>query len=417
MKSTLISIIMSSLLAAFASAQPHYTVTDLGTLPGGTFSQATSISDGSLVTGLSTAADGTSHAVVWLGGHIVDVSQPGLGGPNSGAGGANLFGQIVLGGETAGNDPNNENFCGYFDGLICRPYVWRYGAIQPLPTLGGNNASWGGINNLGQVAGYAETSVHDAACPGVPAVNGTGPFVLDFEPVVWGPKPGTIRKLPVLLGDTVGLALSINDFGQAVGISGNCANTIVPGFAAGPHAVLWDSDGSIHDLGNLGGTANPALLAVGNAANFINDLGHVAGGSSLPGSTTFHPYFWTKEKGMRDLGVLSGDLVGAGLAINNRDDVVGPSISAPGPASGNPRAFLWKNGQMYDLNSLLPADAPMYLLTAFGINDSEEIVGFGVTNEGDIHAFLASPCEFCTHPIFDRPRVPCPEKARHFLHW
>ena len=31
------------------------------------------------------------------------------------------------------------------------------------------------------------------------------------------------------------------------------------------------------------------------------------------------------------------------------------------------------------------------VLTAFGINDSGEIVGFGATNTGDIHAFLATP--------------------------
>jgi hypothetical protein len=34
---------------------------------------------------------------------------------------------------------------------------------------------------------------------------------------------------------------------------------------------------------------------------------------------------------MRDLGVLPGDFDGAGLAINNRGEVVGPSFSAPGP--------------------------------------------------------------------------------------
>jgi hypothetical protein len=45
---------------------------------------------------------------------------------------------------------------------------------------------------------------------------------------------------------------------------------------------------------------------------------------------------------------------------------------------------------MTDLNTLIPADAPLYLLTAFGINDEGDIVGFGVTGEGDIHGFLAT---------------------------
>ena len=74
-----------------------------------------------------------------------------------------------------------------------------------------------------------------------------------------------------------------------------------------------------------------------------------------------------------------------------RREIVGASVSAPGLASGNPRAFLWQQGVMTDLNALIPADAPLYLLTAFGINDAGEIVGFGVTGEGDIHGFLATP--------------------------
>jgi len=95
---------------------------------------------------------------------------------------------------------------------------------------------------------------------------------------------------------------------------------------------------------------------------------------------------------MQDLGVLPGDFVGAGLGLNNNGEVVGPSFAAPGPTSAIPRAFLWANGKMHDLNALVPPDSPLYLLFADGINDSGEIVGFGADNNGDIHAFLATPC-------------------------
>jgi probable HAF family extracellular repeat protein len=189
--------------------------------------------------------------------------------------------------------------------------------------------------------------------------------------------------------------------------------------------VLWESDGSVHDLGSLGGTSNPKMLAVGNGALAINNRGEVAGVSALPGSTTFHPFLWTKSKGIRDLGVLAGDLVGAGLGINNRGEVVGNSISAPGPASGNPRPFLWRDGKMSDLNTLVEKNAPLYLLTAFGINDVGEIVGFGVTEAGDVHAYLAVPDFFVEGSIDDAssalavttPKV-LPEKARkHIQDW
>jgi len=223
------------------------------------------------------------------------------------------------------------------------------------------------------------------------AVNGTGPQLFDFQAVIWGPKAGQIQELSPLPGDTVAMANGINDYGQAVGTSGTCANTVVGGFEIGPHAVIWESNGSVHSLGSLGGTANPGMLGVGTEAWMINNRGVVTGQAVLPGNLTFHPFLWTRETGMLDLGVLPGDLVGAGLAMNNNNDVVGASVSAPGPATGNPRAFLWQHGVMMDLNTLIPADSPLYLLTAFSVNDAGVIAGFGVTGSGDIHGFMATP--------------------------
>jgi probable HAF family extracellular repeat protein len=408
MKTTSISIPALSLLAALAmplqlGAQtlPRYFVTDLGPA-GNPFSQATWLNNSGLVTGVDSASDGTSHAIFWYGDMLQDISKPGLGGPNSSAGGVNEFGQIIGAAETSTKDPNNENFCAYGTGLQCLPFVWQYGVMTALPTLKGadgkygTNAGFGQINNLGQVAGFAENSDKDPECPGNapnagPAVNGTGPQVLDFEPVIWGPGAGQIRQLPPLAGDTVGMALGINDLGEAVGTSGTCANSMVPGFAIGAHAVLWDSGGAVHFLGNLGGTANTGMLGVGTAAWAINNLSQVTGQSALSGNITFHPFLWTKEKGMRDLGVLPGDLVGAGLGMNNKGEIVGASISAPGPATGNPRAFVWQNGVMSDLNAIVQQDAPLYLLTAFWINDSGDIAGFGASSDGEIHGFLAMP--------------------------
>ena len=399
MKSTLLLISMPALglLSTLAistdlrAQPPTYTVTDLGPA-NNPFSQATGVDDFGLITGVATAADGSQHAVIWLNGVMTDIGKPGLEGPNSGAGPVNAFGQVIGGAETSLKDPNNENFCGYATGLQCLAFVWRNGAgMTALPALGGTNSAWGGINNVGQVAGYAENAHKDPACSGKAAVNGTGPQLFDFQAVIWGPKAGQIQELSPLPGDTVAMANSINDHGQAVGTSGTCANTVVGGFEVGPHAVLWESNGSVHDLGNLGGTANTGLLGAGTEAWGINNRGVVTGQAVLSGNEAFHPFLWSRETGMLDLGVLPGDLVGAGLGMNNNNDVVGASVSAPGPATGNPRAFLWQHGVMTDLNARIPANSPLYLLTAFGINDAGVIVGFGVTGAGDIHGFLATP--------------------------
>jgi probable HAF family extracellular repeat protein len=427
MKSTLLPNSMPALtflvtlaISTSLSAQT-YKITDLGPA-NNPFSQAAGLDDFGLITGVATAVDGNQHAVIWLNGVMTDIALPGLGGPNSGGGAVNLFGQVIGGAETSLKDPNNENVCGYGTGLQGLPFLWRNGAgMTALPALGGTNAAWGGINDVGQVAGYAETSQKDPACSGKVAVNGTGPQLFGFQAVIWGPKAGQIQQLSPLSGDTVAMANSINDHGEAVGTSGTCANTVVGGFEEGPHAVLWESNGSVHDLGNLGGTVNTNLLGAGTEAWSINNRGVVTGQAVLTGNKTFHPFLWSRETGMLDLGVLPGDLVGAGLAMNNNNEVVGASVSAPGPATGNPRAFLWQQGVMTDLNTLIPADSPLYLLTAFGINDAGAIVGFGVTGGGDIHGFLATPATSSGNAAFlerspVRP-VALSESARKaFLH-
>jgi probable HAF family extracellular repeat protein len=368
------------------NSQPaRYTVTDLGTLPGGVFSTSTAVNNsGGLVSGIAALPDGTQHAVLWQRGQIIDIGIPGAGGPNSGAFGINERGQASVQAETSALDPNNENFCAYGTGLKCLPFFWQDGVLTPLPLLGGNNGTVGALNNRGEVVGIAENNTVDSTCPPGVAFTGTGPQVLDYEAVIWGPKAGQIRELRPLDGDTVGMALWVNDNGQAVGASGLCSNTVLPPIAFGPHAVLWEKDGSAHDLGNLGSS-------VGNVGLSINNHGQVVGASSLtPDATPFfgsHAFLWTREKGMRDLGTLPGDVASAGLGINDEGQVVGISNDA----NGNPRAFLWQNGVMTDLNTLIPADSPLFLLGAFVINSRGEIIGFGVNDAGEVHGFLATP--------------------------
>lgn len=369
-----------------------YTVTDLGTLAGGNFSQATMNNNTGVITGVSTVADGSQHAVLWVAGQPFDMANPGLGGINSYSLGITPAGRAAGVAESSAVDPYNENFCGYFTGLNCLPFTWQTRTgMKALPLLGGNNGQAGPINTLGQIVGIAETGVVDPNCPGTVAANGTGPQVLDFAPVIWDPGASQPRALKLPGNDTVGAGLWINNHGQAVGTTGTCANSYPPPLCAGPHAVFWDSDGSVHNIGNLGGTANPDSIGVGNMAFAINDRGQVTGGSALPGNQTIHAFLWTQGAGMQDIGTVPGDPWSAGLAINDTGDIVGASIDG-NLATGSPRAAIWHNGTPADLNALVPADTSLYMLVAFGINNAGQIVGFGVDlNTGEVHGFLATP--------------------------
>ncbi|MEP6534796.1 MAG: PKD domain-containing protein [Bryobacteraceae bacterium] len=379
-------ITLGGLLAALGMAQSrHYKITDLGTLPGGNFSQATFIDNKGVITGLASLADGTQHAVIWRDGKILDIAKPGLGGLNSAAFASNEKGQILVQAEASSKDPKNENFCAYGTGLACLPALWENGTTTPLATLGGNNGTVGTMNSRGEAAGIAETAIVDRACPAGVAVNGTGPQVLGFQAVIWGPKLGDIRVLKPLPGDIVGMAIAVNDSGQAVGASGSCANTLLPPIAVGPHAVLWDKDGTPKDLGNLGGTVDVTQLAIGHMALSINNQGDVVGASAVTGNEAGHAFLWTREKGMKDLGTLHGDGASFASCINDRNDVVGTSFGENGP-----RAYLWRNGVMTDFNTLIPQDSPLYLQFASAINSKGDVIGSGVTSTGETHAFLAT---------------------------
>lgn len=351
----------------------HYSVEDLGTLGGGTSSLAFGVSRSRQVGGFSQLAAGNLHAFLWRYGQMLDLGT--LGGPNSIAGGpADRGDRWAIFSDTGTTDPLGEDFCGFGTNLICLGAVWDR-AMWPLPTLGGNNGEAFTANTRGEVVGAAESKTVDSSCP--------SPKALRFEAVMWGPELGEVHELRPLPGDTVGFALGLNDHGQAVGSSGTCADTTsnsVTGLISGPHAVLWQ-DGYPTDLGGLGGK----LVSVGAA---INNRGEVVGASDLSGDTETHSFLWTKKTGMEDLGTLGTDPANFAGWINNKKQIVGWSCDS----SGNCRAYLWQSHKMVDLNTLISPDSPLYLVLAFGINDDGDIVGQAVENStGDLHAFLARP--------------------------
>jgi probable HAF family extracellular repeat protein len=368
---------------------PHYTVTDLGVLGAGTNATAFDTNDVGWVAGSSNlTAGGPQHAFVWYGhGPLKDLGT--LGGAacplcNSAADGPNLLGETAIGSEISTPDPDGEDFCAYGTHLQCRGVVSRNGKLIALRNLpGGRNANAFGINDLGQLVGFAENGIRDSTCAT------TTPFqVFRFEAVEWEPS-GTIRELPPLTkkGDTVAFAMGINNLGQVVGSSGTCATQgLPPLYVTGHHAVLWDRNGNATYLGTLGDAANTAS----NSANSINNFGQVVGTSQFTDGTV-HSFLWTKATGMQGLEPLPGafaTIAGCCRTINDRGDVAGFAFDNTGP-----HAVVWINKKISDLNALIPSGSLLYLLSADSINDSGEIVGQAcvLPDCSVFHSFRATP--------------------------
>jgi probable HAF family extracellular repeat protein len=86
---------------------------------------------------------------------------------------------------------------------------------------------------------------------------------------------------------------------------------------------------------------------------------------------------------LTDLGTLGGSNSWA-YGINSAGQVVGDSITA----SGADHAFLYSNGTMTDLNSLIDPRSGWTLETASAINNKGEIVGVGLNANGQTDGFL-----------------------------
>ncbi|MBC5828911.1 MAG: hypothetical protein GIW98_01795 [Candidatus Eremiobacteraeota bacterium] len=359
----------------------QYRVINLGTL-GGPSSGASSINNRGWVAGISSLLGNTKqHATLWRDGAKIDLGT--LGGSNSGVEWPVKNNNGIIAGisETSTPDPLGEAFsCAAFfptNGHTCLGFMWRNGIMTALPTLGGNNDYATGVNDPGEIVGWAENATHDSTC--------VKPQVLQFEAVIWGPATGRIRQLPPLRGDLDGAATAINNKGDVVGISGICDQAV--GRFTAAHAVLWHDDKPMN-LGSLGGVS-------WNTPTAINSQGEVVGFANLPGDQNGafnpHAFLWTKGRGMRDLGTLPGDTHSQALGINDCGQIVGVSYR-----KGSSRAFIWQKGVMTDLNTLIAPGSSLSLLYANDINGHGEIVGGACVLSagactGETPAFEATP--------------------------
>jgi len=251
-----------------------------------------------------------------------------------------------------------------------QPFIWQNGVVTDLPSLpDATNMIVTGINEAGEVVGAS--------------FNSNSPVAVQWQ-------NGKIMQLLNEDGNANSMAFGINDSGQIVGGAGNGSFTSL-------HPVIWQND----EVSNISTVVGPMAFGTNNtgqvvggffnfavqnttnlaflwqngvltdlgaqyamvSATAINDLGQIVGYGKDVASGKMHPIL-LQNGSVTDLGFR-----GYPTAINNRGQVIGVlDDNGAGP-------FLWQNGQLTFLNSLLPADSPWVIGAVWGINDHNQIVG------------------------------------------
>lgn len=203
-------------------------MTDLGTLPLWSQSEAWDLNNVGQVVGISTHTGSLSSAFLWEDGKLIDLGH--------------LTGQPTGNTEASAiNDAGQVVGISIFGPAERHAFLWADGSMQDLGTLGGDVSIAWDINVDGQVVGMSFTKL-----PGQHAFFWAAGVMTDV---------GT-------LGASGSVAHGINDSGQVVGKSGRSDGVV--------SAFLWE-DGKMIDLGALGKLSSSNATAINNRGQVIGD--------------------------------------------------------------------------------------------------------------------------------------------------
>ena len=329
---------------------------------GGGGSNALGITNGGLVIGISNDGEVSpfnnklyNHAVSWKYGKLRNLGD--LGGHDSNANSVNNSGLIVGLAFNATPDPY-----GYY-GTQLHATTWRNGKITDLGTLGGTDSEARLVNDSGQIIGISFLNT-----PPMPPFNQP-----QDDAFLW--SAGTMTDLGTL-GGSFSAPSSINRSGQVSVISLDATNSVYQSF-------LW-SNGTKTVLNSLGGSYVFALM--------LNDAATVVGWNSDAADNNVIATMWSPSGNGQSLGTIGTDTGSIAFGINNKGTIVGGSgVISLTTQTSYVHAFVWKNGQMLDLNTLIPAGSSLTLNVAYTINNAGIIAGLGTDKKGQTHPFVLEP--------------------------
>ncbi len=336
---------------------PRYTVTDLGTLPGGQSSEATALNDEGQVVGISDVGAGkpgliVSHAFLWQSGVLHDIDTLTAEGKAQGTKALAISGK----GEIVGT-------------------TWPETTSLPPLALGEFRTTsilfaytgWRWQNGKMQIVG-AEAI----------AANDNSQMLLGYDKHSQIQQGSTAKGVPPVPGFSFVTATALNNHGD---IAGYCAN--------GPaeEQGFVRLHGQVHLLGVLPGQDTSRAVALndaGQVAGISSDEFHSRNGNSMTsGTRSSHAFFWQGGR-LTDLGEREVSGLGA------HGEVVGCYFPAAPLTAARQTAFLWQNGTFADLDTFIAPSAGWQLEDAVAVNKHGWIVGYG-EHDGQQHAFLLIP--------------------------
>jgi probable HAF family extracellular repeat protein len=250
-------------------------------------------------------------------------------------------------------------------------FLWSTGTMTDLGTLGGHFSKGVAINLSGEIVGSADrstgfsdsflwtgTKMTDIGSWNAEGINDAGQIVGGCQQACIDTN-GKFTQLP----NPSGLDCNGGQINNNGDVTGGCTDS-TSNATSKQYVVLWHN-GTPTDLGNLGGPQIRTTALNNSSPAQVTGFGQDSTDAN-------HAFLWSNGT-MTDIG-----------AAFYPDELYPTAINDQGVIVGGP--FIYSNGTLQDLNTLVPPGSGFTLEDATSVNDKGQII----VNGGG-HAFLLNP--------------------------